>query len=132
MDGSFQTFANSALPSVYWLASLCWRQNSPNFPILKFYLQHGDVQQRMKTIKANVKNKGKEIAELEMGQERQNIDYHTISQHRIKYEENKQKVNWIYDILHGCVKSTVIQRRQHQLGRMADFPPPVTFSVFDL
>ena len=47
----------------------------------------------MKTIKANVKNKEKEIAELEMGQERQNIDYHTISQHRIKYEENKQKVN---------------------------------------
>ena len=33
---------------------------------------------------------------------------------------------------HGCVKSTVIERRQHQLGRMADFPPPVTFSVFDL
>ena len=32
----------------------------------------------------------------------------------------------------GCVKSTVIERRQHQLGRMADFPPPVTFSVFDL
>ena len=33
---------------------------------------------------------------------------------------------------HGCVKSTVIERRQHQLGRMADFPTPVTFSVFDL
>ena len=27
---------------------------------------------------------------------------------------------------------TVIERRQQQLGRMADFPPPVTFSVFDL
>ena len=25
-----------------------------------------------------------------------------------------------------------IERRQQQLGRMADFPPPVTFSVFDL
>ena len=50
----------------------------------------------MKTIKANVKNKEKEIAELEMGQERQNIDYHTISQNRIKYEENKQKVNLIH------------------------------------
>ena len=33
---------------------------------------------------------------------------------------------------HGCVKSNVIKRRQHQLGRMADFLPPVTFSVFDL
>ena len=33
---------------------------------------------------------------------------------------------------HGCVKSTVIQRRQHQLDRMADFSPLVTFSVFDL
>ena len=33
---------------------------------------------------------------------------------------------------HGCVKSTVIERRQHQSGRMADFPPTVTFSVFDL
>ena len=31
-------------------------------------------------------------------------------------------------VFHGCVKSIVIQRRQHQLGRMADFPPPVTFS----
>ena len=35
--------------------------------------------------------------------------------------------NW-----HGCVKNTVIERRQHQLGKMADIPPPVTFSVFDL
>ena len=35
-------------------------------------------------------------------------------------------------IKHGCVKSSVIERRQLQLGRMADFPPPVTFSVFDL
>ena len=35
-------------------------------------------------------------------------------------------------VVHGCVKSTVIQRRQHQLGRMADFLPPVTFSVFEL
>ena len=25
-----------------------------------------------------------------------------------------------------------VERRQQQLGRMADFPPPVTFSVFDL
>ena len=33
---------------------------------------------------------------------------------------------------HGCVKSTAIERRQHQLGRMADISPPVTFSVFDL
>ena len=28
----------------------------------------------------------------------------------------------------GCVKSTDIERRQHQFGRMADFLPPVTFS----
>ena len=34
--------------------------------------------------------------------------------------------------IHGYVKSTVIERRQHQLGRMADFPPTVTFSFFDL
>ena len=34
--------------------------------------------------------------------------------------------------IHGFVKRTVIERRQHQLGRMADFPPPVSFSVFDL
>ena len=33
---------------------------------------------------------------------------------------------------HGCVKSSVIERRQYQLGRMADFPPLVTFSVFEL
>ena len=33
---------------------------------------------------------------------------------------------------HGWVKSTVIERRQQQLGRMTDFPPPVTFSVFYL
>ena len=38
----------------------------------------------------------------------------------------------IYKMMHGCLKSTVIQRRQYQLGRMADFSPPVTFSVFDL
>ena len=38
----------------------------------------------------------------------------------------------IYTRAHGCVKSTVIERRQHQLGRMVDFPPPLTFSVFDL
>ena len=29
-------------------------------------------------------------------------------------------------------ESTVIERRQQQLGRMADSLPPVTFSVFDL
>jgi hypothetical protein len=34
--------------------------------------------------------------------------------------------------MHGCVKSTFIERRRHQLGRMADIPPPVFFSVFDL
>ena len=34
-------------------------------------------------------------------------------------------------LLLSCVKSTVIERRQHQLGRMANIPPPVTFSVFD-
>ena len=33
---------------------------------------------------------------------------------------------------HGCVKGAVIERRQHQLCRMAGFPPPVTFSVFDI
>ena len=35
-------------------------------------------------------------------------------------------------IYHGWSDSTVIERRQQQLGRMADFLPPVTFSVFDL
>ena len=34
--------------------------------------------------------------------------------------------------MHGWSDSTVIERRQQQLGRMADFLPPVTFSVFDL
>ena len=43
----------------------------------------------------------------------------------------KKIVHDYIQIDHGCVKSTVIERRQHQLGRMADFPPPVTFSVFD-
>ena len=33
---------------------------------------------------------------------------------------------------HGGSDSTVIKRRQQQLGRMADFLPSVTFSVFDL
>ena len=33
---------------------------------------------------------------------------------------------------HGWVISTVIERRQQQLGTMADFLPPVTFSVFYL
>ena len=41
-------------------------------------------------------------------------------------------VTLILTLGHGCVKSTAIERMQHQLGRMADFPPPVTFSVFDL
>jgi hypothetical protein len=36
------------------------------------------------------------------------------------------------DTTSGCGKSTVIERRQQQLGRMADYLPPVTFSVFDL
>ena len=33
---------------------------------------------------------------------------------------------------HGGSDSTVIERRQQQLGQMADFLPSVTFSVFDL
>ena len=32
----------------------------------------------------------------------------------------------------GGLESTVIEIRQQQLGIMADFPPPVTSSVFDL
>ena len=32
----------------------------------------------------------------------------------------------------GGLDSTAIKRRQQQLGRMANFPPSVTFSVFDL
>ena len=52
-------------------------------------------------------------------------------------EVKHQSYSFIYHCVsiqgpHGCAKSTVIERRQHQLGRMADFPPPVTFSVFDL
>ena len=35
-------------------------------------------------------------------------------------------------VVHGGSDSTVIKRRQQQLGRMADFLPSVTFSVFDL
>jgi hypothetical protein len=30
------------------------------------------------------------------------------------------------------VESTAIKRRQQQEGRMADFSPPIIFSVFDL
>ena len=33
---------------------------------------------------------------------------------------------------HGGSDSTAIYRRQQQLGRMADFLPSVTFSIFDL
>ena len=33
---------------------------------------------------------------------------------------------------HRGLESTVIERRQQQLGRMADFQPPITFSVFYL
>ena len=44
----------------------------------------------------------------------------------------KTQIIGIMTGVHGCVKSTVIERRQHQLGRMADFQLPVTFSVFDL
>ena len=35
-------------------------------------------------------------------------------------------------LYHGGSDSPVIKRRQQQLGRMADFLPSVTFSVFDL
>ena len=41
-------------------------------------------------------------------------------------------VNTFITWIHGCVKSTVKERMQNQLGRMANFPPHVTFSVFDL
>ena len=33
---------------------------------------------------------------------------------------------------HGGSDSAVIKRRQQQLGRLADFLPSVTFSLFDL
>ena len=33
---------------------------------------------------------------------------------------------------HGGSDRTVIKRRQQKLGRMADFLPSVTFSIFDL
>ena len=32
----------------------------------------------------------------------------------------------------GGVDTTVIDSRQHKMGRMADFPPPLASSVFDL
>ena len=41
-------------------------------------------------------------------------------------------VPWFQLHTGGGVESTVIERRQQRLSRMADFPPPVTFSVFDL
>ena len=40
--------------------------------------------------------------------------------------------NKFTNVHHGGSDSTVIKRRQQQLGRMADFLPPVTFLVFDL
>ena len=52
---------------------------------------------------------------------------------------NKILQNWVIHlsklkmcIKHGGSDSTVIKRRQQQLGRMADFLPSVTFSVLDL
>ena len=47
-------------------------------------------------------------------------------------QENEASEAFIMSFVHGCVKSTVIERRQHQLGRMADFSPPVTFSVYHM
>ena len=62
-----------------------------------------------------------------------------IQQFRIQ-PRNHRKVSWATEAAwpaaddccttHGCVKSTVIERRQHHLGRMADIPSSVTFSVF--
>ena len=50
-----------------------------------------------------------------------------------KFGDTKSaQTHFLKDHLHRCVKSTVKKRRQHLLGRMADFPSPVTFSVFDL
>ena len=43
-----------------------------------------------------------------------------------------QKLKEILIEAHGGSDSTVIKRRQQQLGRMADFLPSVTFIVFDL
>ena len=40
-------------------------------------------------------------------------------------EKNYKKIIKI----HGCVKSTVIDRMLDQLGRMADFLPPVTVLI---
>ena len=37
-----------------------------------------------------------------------------------------------FNIKHGLPDSTVIKRRQHQLGRMADFLPAVTFSALEV
>ena len=47
---------------------------------------------------------------------------------KLQYGMNVGKL----EINHGYPDSTIIKRRQHQLGRMADFPPAVIFSVFDL
>ena len=41
-------------------------------------------------------------------------------------------VHTMNNYYHGGSDSTVIKRRQQQLGRMADFLPSVTYSVFDL
>ena len=48
------------------------------------------------------------------------------------YEYRRSPHFVIFGSNHGCVKTTVIERRQHQFGRMADFLHLVTFSVFDL
>ena len=51
-----------------------------------------------------------------------NYDFDVFSWKKLEFTDWK--------FLHGCVKSTDIERRQHQLGRMADIPPFVKFSVF--
>ena len=58
--------------------------------------------------------------------------YRLVSQNYVSAKFLEQKYKPELAAQYGGVESTVIERRQHQLGRMVDFPHPVTFSVFDL
>ena len=63
---------------------------------------------------------------------KQTLSEKKIFCHPILRRINKITVRQLILCMHGGSDSTAIKRRQQQLGRMADFLPSVTFSVFDL
>ena len=45
--------------------------------------------------------------------------------------DNRSSFHWVEKRKNHGRKSTVLERKQHQLRRMTDFPPSVVFSGFD-